>query len=332
MSLTSTEPTNKQLLSRIDLEASLPQVLNRVATEYKLGNITNYEFIRIGYQELNIKTFTSKGTFIVKIFSKDKPYDTIQEHLKGLVEFAKANIPVPQLLKSNNNLLYTTKGKKGKTYICVTKFFEGKNFLQMKPKREDIRNITYYLTKIHKLSFKINGYYDDWGTAHLDKEFKKRKKHLESEDVHLIEPIVKEFQKIDFSKFRKCIIHGDLQREHVLKNTQGEYCILDLGCMDFNASVIDLAIFIAVFCLDLDFPLKKNKEIYQFVVKEYLKRNRLNASGIDSLLIFIKATYAIYIVGANYELVVHKDKSKQTLNWLAWGKKGLNKFKNIQKF
>ncbi|MBI4163473.1 MAG: phosphotransferase [Candidatus Aenigmarchaeota archaeon] len=313
----------EEFLSRVDIPCSLSDFVEQVASAYKLGHVTKLEPIKEGYEELNIKTTTKKGVYVIKVFSKGKTPRNIKDNIKGLVEFSKAGIPVTKLLKANGNFLYKTKGKKGYTYVCVMEFFDGKNFEKTKPTEADIKAITNYLAKAHHLSFKVDRNYDSWGTVNLVKEFVDKKEYLTPQDLRLIEPIVNDFRRVDFSKFRKSIIHGDLQRKHVLKNNKDSYCILDLGVMDFNSTVIDLGIFLALFCLDSTLSVKYNKDIYNMVIQEYSKNIKLSEQELNYLPLIIKATYSIYAIQASYYMVVKKDKSKQTRDWLAFGINGL---------
>ena len=230
----------EEFLARVDLPCSLEDFVEHIASDYVLGTVLKWEPIKEGFEELNIKTKTTKGTYVIKIFSRQKTFRNIKDNIKGLVALRKGGIPVTKLLKANNNFLYTTKGKKGNTYACVMDFFDGRNFENTRPGDSDIKTITNYLAKIHNLRFKVNRNYDSWGTANLVKEFLDKKEYLKPEDLKLIETIVREFRKIDFSKFRKCVIHGDIQRKHILKNRQGDYCVLDLGVMDFNAAIMTI--------------------------------------------------------------------------------------------
>src|SRR6266516_3741018 len=298
-------PNIASLLSRVDLSTSIQILLRKVAFEYGLSNILQFELIGDGYEELNIRAVSSKGTYIIKIFSRDKTYDTIRDYVNALVEFSKAGIPVPNLLEANGDYLWKTAGTNGTTYLCVMEFFNGKNFVGVKPSQEDLRELTKYLAKIHALRFQIKRNYESWGTNNLVKEFEYKKPYLAPEDLRLIQPIVDQFREIDFNSFRRGIIHGDLQKQHVLKNAQGALCILDLGCVDFNAVIIDLAIFIAHFCFDVE-STHEVRDAYRLIVDEYIKYYELNQSELRSLPLLIKATYAMYLMTPRYLLAVEK--------------------------
>ncbi len=310
----------KDFLRRVDLADSLEEIIEDVTSKAKIGKVISWEPIKEGYEELNIKVKTHKGFYVIKIFSKGKKYATIRGNIEGLINFSKARIPVPKLIPIGNHFLYKTRGKKGDTYICVMEFFNGMNFQEIGPTKKDIVVITKELAKIHMLPFRIHKNYDSWGTANLLAEFEYKKKYLNKKDLSLLKPIVDDFRKIDFNGLRKSIIHGDWQRKHVLKNSEGGYCILDLGVMDFNCRVIDLAIFLALFCFDA--KSEKNNNIFRMVIEQYEKTNKLSTREIKVLPFLIKATYAIYLLGSNY-LIFCGDKSRQTREWLDFGRRGI---------
>lgn len=102
-----------------------------------------------------------------------------------------------------------------------------------------------------------------------------------------------------------------------------ERCILDLGCMDYNAAVI-ISIFIAKFCSNVS--LSDLKEQSHKIIKEYTKIQVLNKDEINALPVLIVATFAMYTLAPNYLQVVKKDSSKHTNDWLAYGRNSLKKF------
>jgi Ser/Thr protein kinase RdoA (MazF antagonist) len=300
-----------QIISqRVQLKTSLDNIVQKIVQIYRLGKIVNCERFEKGYEELNLKITTNKGIFVAKIFSRTRSKEKISDYITGLIEFSKANIPVPKLISAGESFIQNIH----ESYVCVMDYFEGTSFTQKNPNINDIKEIVQILAKIHKLNFKIKPNYDPWGTANLPAEFKIKSKYLNQKDLKLVQPIVDRFLLIDFSKLKKSIIHGDLQKQHVLKNQKGDYCILDLGCMDYNATIIDLAVFAAQFGLNT-----------ADVLKTYLKFNNLSAQEISFLPLLIEATFAVYLIQSNYLISTNKDRSSQTQKWLKQDRLALKK-------
>ena len=309
------------IAKRVQLKTSLENIVQKILEIYELGSLINCRRFKKGYEELNLKLTTSKGIYVVKIFSKTRSSAKVTDYIDGLLEFSKAGVPVPKLRIGNKKYLNSIYG----SFVCVTDFFDGLSFSDRKPTSIDIVNVTKFLVKIHKLSFKIKPNYDFWGTVNLLTEYKIKGKFLNNSDLELIQPIIKKFSLIDFSKFKKSIIHGDLQKQHVLKNNKGNYCILDLGCMDHNAVVIDLAVFLAQFCLDIKNSATKNSYILEKVLNIYTKLNYLSSQEIANIPLLIKATFAVYLIESNYLIATGKDESSQTKKWLKLDRAALKK-------
>ncbi len=309
-----------QILNRIDISQSLKELIKDVVREYAVGKVISWEPMRVGYSDVNVKVITSTGIYLLKIFNKDKSYQNIADYIKGLVEFRKVGVPTPRLLKNKNKFLYKLPGNK--IYLCLMEFFDGKNFNDVKITKKDLAVITTYITKIHKLRFSIHKNYDSWGTVNLLKEYRLKGKYLTKEDRKLLDPVINDFKKINFSQLPKSIIHGDLHKDHVLKNRRGEYCLIDLDVMDFNARVVDLAIFLALIAYELD-SAQKDRETYKFILKEYQHHIQLNRYELQVLPTLIRATYLVYLIRSNFELIVNRDRSKQTSDWFYLARKGL---------
>jgi len=314
------------LLSRVNLSSSLSELLDQVSVEFDLGQIITFDPIEIGYEELNLKVSTDKGIFIVKMFSKSKQVATIEDYIRGMTSFRNAGIPMPRLLKSKDGYLFRSSDKKGDIFLCVMDYFVGQSFEERNPSEDDLFKLTKYIATIHKTDLVINGSnYDSWGTMNLVEEFYKKKQALSQEDLLIVKPLVDKFQIIDFSEFRKSVIHGDLQRNNILINNSGEYCILDLGCLNYAPSVIDLSVFLAVFCFSPS-SFVDNRKRYNIVVGEYGKEIPLSNIELRYLPTLIRATYATYLIASNYAYHVNNDRSNQTLKWLEYSRRGLEIF------
>ncbi|MEK6964202.1 MAG: phosphotransferase [Nanoarchaeota archaeon] len=293
---------------------NLEGLLKKVAQVYELGDYKNYQELKGGLQALNVKVETDKGVYVVKVFSPDTPLKEIETQVKGLTEFKRTMVPVPELIPHSQGMIYTSEDTTP-TSLYVTSFFEGQDFTKLEPNSSDLQHIGQYLARIHSLSFPIEPTYDEWGTANLIHEFEKKKDCLTPKDRRVVEPIVQSYSQLKLADFRQSIIHGDLQRQHVLKNKRGEHCVLDLGCMSQASSVIDLAICLAHFSLN---PAQEKE-----LIDAYHQERPLEERERAALPLLVQATYATYYIGAYHDIHVTGNTNSTFQHWLEFGRKGL---------
>ncbi len=310
-------------LSRVDLDIPLQSLIDFVARDFNLGKVISFDIIGIGFEDLNIKLVSTNGRYLVKVFAKRKAYfSSVSDYVKALRKFRENGVPVPLVHKHNKGFLYEVPGNREATYLCVMDYFDGSDFSLLTPSKIDIKALIIYISRIHKVSIKIQTNYDSWGTWHLINEFEKKKGFLSAEDLELITPIIKRFQSLDFQGFTKCVIHGDLQPYNILKNKSNEYCILDLGCIDFAPAVLDLSIFIMHFCHDPN-TARLNKDLYYLAVEEYQKMNPLSQQELEAIPILVSATFAIFAIASNFALNVLNNHDKQIYKWFGYSHNGL---------
>ena len=313
------------LLFRVDMKTSLESHILRIVRDYDLGDLLSYEPIPVGYEELNIWLKTSSNEFVIKIFSKDKSLQTIMSYVNGLEQFLNAGIPCPTLHISSHGLVHIVEGNSKPVYSCVLTYFKGKRLSEVYVSDEDCKTLLKYITKIHHMSFPVVPEYDPWGTINLQKEYKIKQRHLSTEDKHLLKPILDQFKKIQFSEFRQSVIHGDLQKSNILRNDSGEFCVLDLGCLNNSASIVDLAIFLALVCFDTEDEETCIRR-YQDILSDYLTVHQLSFNEIITLPLLIQATYAIYLLSSNFELKHNDNISKQSKDWYTSSRNSLIAF------
>src|SRR4030042_2887493 len=210
------------LLARTYLQIPFDQFLKEVKTQYpRLGEITQFQPITEGYEDANILLVTETGTYVIKIFSKDRSEENVRSYIHILEEAQKIGVPVTRLVPGTKGSI-SFAAENTKTPYCIAEFFDGNDFQENSPTRDDMVGVASYLAKLNTLRFPMTEYYDYWGNKNLAVEYEKNKESLTREQAELIAPVVESFKKLDFSKFSTSIIHGDMQRKHVLKNAKGE--------------------------------------------------------------------------------------------------------------
>jgi Ser/Thr protein kinase RdoA (MazF antagonist) len=305
--------TYQELLSRVDIAQPLGEMLQEIARHYELGRIEQSRLITQGYDDLNVLLMCEQGPFVAKIFNKSKASATIEDYIRVQTALATRRLPVPRICSVSGAGLFRVAGRFQETFVCVCEFFEGENFVEVPPQRDDILAIARFLAELHQLPFAITPSYDSWGTFNLPGEFARKQALVSDETRTLVAPLADAIANIRLGEAHRRIIHGDLQRRHVLKDGDGRYCILDFGCMDFGYPVVDLGIYLALFCLEGS-DLSQTHDLIVEVLKTYLSCAPLPSEHIAALGTLIRATWASYLLTSEF-LMRGGDRSRQTRQW-----------------
>lgn len=315
------------LLKRTNLTISFDEFIKDIQSKFTLlGNIEDCSPINEGYEDANFILNTSTSKFVLKIFEKNRELENINSYVKILRECKNVGVLTTEILTDFNDGLGFIENNGIKTFYIITKFFEGSNFQKITPTLEDIKTITSYISKLNTLNFPVVSEYDSWGIKNFAKEYEVKKDKLTFEQKSLIENTYEDYIKIDMSTFSKSVIHGDMQRKHVIKNSKGEYCVLDFGCMAFDYKVIELATYLAWFCLQED-TWKDKDIIYKEVLDIYNSTHHLSDNEINILPTLIKVSYSAYYMTTSV-MINEGDKSEETLDWHNRAKKMLELSKN----
>ncbi len=313
---------------RIDSTLTVPQILQLVTDTFHLGVIRRHAPIFTGYQECNIDFHTSQGRFVIKIFSREKTRQRIDEVIWGYTHLKKLGVPLPRLIPNGDgHHLLVIPGEKRSSYLCIFEYFEGKPLTQTPVTDADLIALTQALATIHKTPKVIGRYFDTLGIMNVPEEFEKKNDAFFTEELSLIKPVISKLQHIDIASFHHSIIHGTMEKENILKNSGGQLCLLDLGCMDYNASILDIATFIANFTLYL--TEEKRTHVIELILTTYQQSRQLSRGEIAALPTFIRAQFVAYIIGMTYHMRKDHDMSKQNQTWLDRGWDGLKAYQKI---
>lgn len=288
---------------RIQLAKSPDKFLNEIMENYNLGSVKNYKVLEKGIVELNIKAATTRGDYVVKIFS-NKELPRVIDIASSQQALRAQSVPFPKVYETITGKPYfVAYPNENAFYGCVIEWFDGDDFTDSNPTETDLKKIAKYLATINRTKLKITQIYDDCFPINLPKEYNERKKSVEPEVKPLIENIIRELNGVNFDKLQWGSIHGDLSWEHVLKNKAGELCILDLGALNISPITLDLAYAMSYYCVSPKEPLKSDFERkYSIILDEYLKHVKLSAYELEHLPLFVKASWAHdYVIGRSHK-------------------------------
>ncbi|OGM22368.1 hypothetical protein A2961_00695 [Candidatus Woesebacteria bacterium RIFCSPLOWO2_01_FULL_39_21] len=226
--------------------------------------------------------------------------------------------------------------------VSISPVFVGR-YLE-NPDVVDVQEITRFMAKFHQTEgYGIVPAEDSWSLLRLTEAYENDSSNENlRQTLKTITPVVNEFRVLKYQfdmpeylyhsftgrtlgkrqgVFPKAFAHGDLHPGNILKGATGEYRILDLGCMDYQPRVVDLAIFLAQTCANFG-DTEKTRELFQASIKTYEENNGLTDHEKSVLPLLIRANYAMFAL-RSAELLQENPDDQEIRDWHERSIKGL---------
>lgn len=285
---------------------TINDILGKVSQEYDFGgnDPENLHPLHRGLETIKYTFWSGPELLLLKIYDREAsapPRFRLrnQPALENVLQ--AAGIPISKTVPTKDGKSFivfdkpTTPATTHYVAAAISKIFPG-NALQ-NPTIEDARAMAKYMAMMHQIKdYGVVPAMDSWSLLRLVTAFDRDKGVTELQNIRdsLASTVneVKTLELDDGSKFPKALVHGDLHPFNILKD-QDKYCILDLGCMDHEQRIADLAIFMSNTCADFT-NAAKTKELFRAVVDTYERQVQLTPSERAALPLLIQANYAMF--------------------------------------
>ena len=309
---------------RIDYQGDIKDISLQICKDYNLGEFKSNKPILMGYEDFNFILETSKGKYFVKVFAKFRDLEDCRRYIEIMEKAIDAKVSTPRLLESNQGFLYLSEINKTNIRLCVAEFIYGKTLFELKEKLNinEVKFITKQASLINSINLQPKKIYDKWAIINFLKEFEKKKLSLTKEDLELIEPLVKEFKRLEIEKLPPCFVHGDITTTNVMKDSNNKLWIIDFSGSNYYPRIQELAILACNLFFNEESKEEINKNL-KIMLEEYQKKIKLTKKELESLETYIKLAHAMYLLLGNFEKVNLKNNSEENAYWINQGRKGL---------
>ena len=310
---------------RIGLNLPLKELSKQVCQEYNLGILIDNQLIEIGYEDYNYVLTTSKGKFVVKVFSNERTNDNAKDLANRACVAFENGVSSPTIHKTNNgeNLL-TIMLDDNKYRLLIMDYINGRDFFTLKelPNNKELELIATELAKLNSIKYKPPFIYDKWAIVNFEEEYNKNFSLVDDKDKPLIQKAYNLFKSCDFSKLKYGFVHGDIIETNVIKDNTGKLYFIDFSVSNYLPRIVDLAVTICDLCLDLD-DVANSKTRAELFVKAYEEYSPLSQYEKDCLRKFIVCHQAITILETMREKKIENNQTEENEIFLQKGKQGL---------
>lgn len=299
------------------------ELYEKIAEHLGLGKIRNAKFMKNGYEDYNVLIQAGKSKYFVKIFSFLRSEKDVKRGIEIINAAAEAGVSSPKIIEFNSKQLQKiTLGGKELRFI-VMEWIEGKTLYETRSgvTGKQIEFIAKQAALINKIPLKPAVLYDSWAITNFEKEYGQAKKYLGQKEKALIEPVLAEYKKINYSLLPKCFVHGDLLKTNIIKDRKGKLWIVDFMVANYCPRVQEIAVLASnLLNAPNDRKAARNLEIF---LNEYQKHAYLSFKERDCLSVVISAAHAMHIIGAAKAKHEHNIDTVENKYWHEQGLKGL---------
>lgn len=309
---------------RIGLNTDLKNISLEICKRYDLGDFISNELIEIGYEDYNYYLTTSKDKYCVKIFSKTRTSEDVNNYLERIRAVANSHINSPKPLLINGDINLSLEYQQNNYEICVFEFIDGKNFFQLQESHsiDTIKELAKQTAMINNLDIKPNFIYDSWAIINFEKEYNRKREYVSPKYKEQFDTLLEELRKIDFNCLPKAFVHGDIISTNVMIDKDSKIWIIDFAVSNYLPRIIDLAVISCNICLDKNSKERTYENIF-LLLNEYNKYNKLSEYELKTFGTFYKIANAMHILQTQYIIKTDGD-SEENQYWLNEGIVGMS--------
>ncbi len=318
----------KKFWKRINFKGKLDDISQIVCKEYSLGNLISNKIVFIGYEDFNYILHTDQGKFFVKVFANFRSQDECKRYIEVMTVAVKSKVSTPKIYKSKQGSMCTIKQDNNLLNLCVLEYIDGNSLFAMKelPNEKEIKFLAHQAAIINSIKIKPSFIYDEWAITNFPKEFRKKGKYLNSEDMTLIKPLLKKFEDIKIDTLPHVFVHGDILTTNVIKDKNSKLWIVDFAVSNYYPRIQELAILACNLCYRKE-DKNQNESNFKLALKEYQKTLKITNKEKQALPTYIQLAHAMHILSANYEKVFLKNTTLENKYWLEQGRTGLKQMR-----
>ncbi|MDE1848556.1 MAG: phosphotransferase [Nanoarchaeota archaeon] len=298
---------------------------------YSIGKYKSHQYLFTGGNTV-FRLITSEGKFILKIFEHAAmKFIETQNKLSDFLN--ERGVAIPRIVHTSlgKGILIYKKKK-----VVIQEFVEGKETETINSKIA--LDMGEKIGILDKLLLKYSSKGIRWqGKIHFEVmkgESLKKIDNMDFKEESL--KVIKECNKLDRSKLRKCVMHGDICESNFLVKDNKLKAIIDWDDFQYNYLAFDVAVFVGHVLTE---ERRVRTDLIGIFFKEYQKYLKLNKEEIKAVYLFAKKRLLDGAVWSINLVSKHPEKKEEVYRWakIAWIKYlnldnlGLDKFQELVK-
>jgi Ser/Thr protein kinase RdoA (MazF antagonist) len=226
------------------VSTSLPDLVDHVAAEYRLGRVDDWSVLATGYEDCNIDLRAQRARVVVKVFAAGRPAG-IAERTAGIIAaVTAAGVRHPRLhADAAGSDVHAFDGHR----LLVMDFAPGQTFYDLgrPPDEAELAAVVEQAARIHGTDARPEPVFDSGAIANLVPLAGQVGDLLDPEQRRLVDRAIAELARVDFASLPTTLIHADLTGGNVLLGPDGAITVLDFALANRWPRLQELAVIAA---------------------------------------------------------------------------------------
>jgi Ser/Thr protein kinase RdoA (MazF antagonist) len=226
------------------VSTSLPELVDHVAAEYRLGDVGDWSVLATGYEDCNIDLRAARARVVIKVFAAGRPAGIAARTAAIIADVTAAGVRHPRLhADAEGSDVHAFDGHR----LLVMDFAAGQTFYDLgrPPDEAELAAVVEQAALIHGTDARPEPVFDSWAIANLVPLAGQVGDLLDEEQRRLVDRAVAEMARVDFASLPATLIHADLTAGNVLLGPDGAVTVLDFALANRWPRLQELAVIAA---------------------------------------------------------------------------------------
>jgi Ser/Thr protein kinase RdoA (MazF antagonist) len=226
------------------VSTSLPELVDHVAGEYRLGDVGDWSVIATGYEDCNIDLRAERARVVIKVFAAGRPAGIAARTAGIIADVTAAGVRHPRLhADAAGGDVHTYDGHR----LLVMDFAPGRTFYDRgrPPDEAELATVVEQAALIHRVDARPEPVFDSWAIANLVPLAGQVGDLLDGEQRRLVDGAIAALARVDLAVLPHALIHADLTAGNVLLGPDGQITVLDFALANRWPRLQELAVIAA---------------------------------------------------------------------------------------